>query len=432
MGFWLIRDAVLVLALGPFIYYVLTLWAGVLHFRRKQREPSARSDYRPPASILKPVRGLDREAYENFASFCRLDYPEYEILFCVLGPEDPAVPVIEKLQRDFPKCRIRLLVGAPAIGASGKVNKLCRLVQEASYDLLVISDSDVRVEPNYLLDVAASFADPKVGAVTVFFRSLTGGSLGATLDAAGSAVEFAASALLARRLEGIHFTLGATMATTKQRLAEIGGFEALANHYVDDYELGRRITGQGYRIELARTPVYMVYPREGLLQFLRHELRWSIGLRNVRPGGHAAIGFTFGLPWTILAAVAAPSTAVATLYVLAYLVLRSAVYLTVGVWGLQDAVVKRNWWLAPWRDLANFGVWVASFFSNRICWRGLEFRVKKGLLISLGEPLRDITPYAIRGQSGSALPGGALHGAVERTTVLTEPAIDFAARGTPG
>jgi ceramide glucosyltransferase len=350
----------------------------------------------------------------------------------VLGPDDPAVPVIEKLQRDFPKCRIRLLVGAPAIGASGKVNKLCRLVQEASYNLLVISDSDVRVEPNYLRDVTAPFADPKVGAVTVFFRSLTGGSIGATLDAAGSAVEFAASALLARRLEGIHFTLGATMATTKQRLQEIGGFEALANHYVDDYELGRRITEQGYRIELARTPVRMVYPREGLLQFLRHELRWSIGLRNVRPGGHAAIGFTFGLPWTILAALAAPSIAVAALYALAYLVLRSAVYLTVGVWGLQDGVVRRNWWLAPLRDMANFGVWVASFFSNKICWRGLEFRVKKGILIPLGEPLRDIAPHAISGPSGSALPGGALHGAVERTTILMEPAIDFVARGTPG
>jgi ceramide glucosyltransferase len=173
MGFWLVRDVVLVLALGPFIYYVLTLWAGVLHFRRKQREPSARANYTPPASILKPVRGLDCEAYENFASFCRLDYPEYEILFCVSDADDPVVPVIEKLQQDFPNRRIRLFVGASGIGASNKVNKLCRLVEEAKYELLVISDSDVRVESNYLRDVAAPFVDPAVGAVTVFSKSNT-------------------------------------------------------------------------------------------------------------------------------------------------------------------------------------------------------------------------------------------------------------------
>lgn len=428
----LFRDAILLLALGPFVYYLLTLWASFVYFWRNKRTAASRSSDRPPASILKPVRGLDREAYENFASFCLLDYPEYEILFCVNTADDPAVPVIEELQRDFPERSIRLLVGAPHVGASGKVNKLCRLVQEASYDLLVISDSDVRVEPDYLRDIAAPFADPKVGAVTVFFRSVIGGSVGATLDAAGSAVEFAASALLARKLGGIHFTLGATMATTKKVLAKIGGFEALANYYVDDYELGNRITKLGYKVELARTPVCMVYPRENISQFLRHELRWTIGLRNVRPGGHAAIGFTFGLPWTILAAIAAPSVAIACLYLFTYLFLRSAVYLTAGVWGLQDPVVRRKWWLAPIRDMASFAVWVASFFSNHICWRGLEFRVKKGLLIPLEEPITDRTPFSVRGESGAELPEETLHGAIERTTVLMEPAIDFASRGTPG
>src|ERR1700674_435064 len=381
MGFWFIRNVILVLAFGPLIYYAMTLWAAVLYFRRKKQETPARSSYTPPVSILKPVRGLDYEAYENFASFCRLDYPEYEILFCVNEGDDPVVPVIEKLQQDFPNRKIRLLVGSAGIGASSKVNKLCRLVDEASHELLAISDSDVRVESSYLRDVGAPFADPKVGAVTVFFRSLIPGSFGATLDAAGSAVEFAASALLAQKLEGVRFTLGATMATTKERLTEIGGFRALANRYVDDFELGNRIAARGYRVELAATPVWMVYPRETLSEFLRHELRWTIGLRNVRPVGHAAMVFTFGLPWTILAAGGAPAPMPGALHIFCYLVLRSAVYLTLGVWGLRDSVVRRAWWLAPLRDAASFAVWVASFFSDRICWRGLEFRVKRGLLI---------------------------------------------------
>ena len=440
----MLRDAILLLALGPAVFYLLTLWAAVTYFRRRKQEPAARSSYAPPASILKPVRGLDREAYDNFASFCRQDYPQFEILFCVVGPDDPAVPVIEKLQRDFPDCSIRLLIGAPEIGASGKVNKLCRLVQEAKYDLLVISDSDVRVEPNYLREVAAPFADPKVGAVTVFFRSQINGSIGATLDAAGSAVEFAASALLSQKLEGIHFTLGATMATTKERLAEIGGFEALANRYVDDYEVGSRIAALGYRVELAPTPVNMVYPRESLLQFVRHELRWTIGLRNIRPRGHAALALTFGLPWTILAAFLAPSSGIAALYILSYLVLRSAVYLTIGVWGLQDSVVRRNWWLAPVRDLANFSIWVASFFSNRISWRGLEFRVEKGQLIPLwkrsSEPV--LSSFELRlGNTDadrelvlgidemSELPGGAVEFSAARTDVATLSASESGAAG---
>lgn len=425
-----LRDAFLVLALGPFIYYLLTLWASTVYFWRNRRAASVHYASTPLVSILKPVRGLDREAYENFESFCLLDYPEYEILFCVNDADDPAVPVIERLQKDYPQRRIRLLIGAPHVGASGKVNKLCRLVREARYDLLVISDSDVRVEPGYLREVAAPFADPKVGAVTVFFRSDIGGSFGATLDAAGSAVEFAASALLARKLEGVHFTLGATMATTKTLLEEIGGFEALADHYVDDYEIGKRIAELGYKVEFAPTPVRMVYPRESVYQFLRHELRWTIGLRNVRPRGHAAIGLILGFPWTVGALLAAPSATIGLLYVSAYFALRSAVYLVIGVWGLQDPVVRQKWWLAPVRDAAAFFVWVASFFSNRISWRGLEFCVKKGRLIPLEEPAREVAAASLRKRAVSLAPADALEESIDRAPLLMEPAIDFSPRRT--
>lgn len=385
MAFRLFRDIIFLLGVGSYAYYLLTLWVSVAYFRRNKRQPSPQACPTRPVSILKPVRGLDFAAYENFASFCRLDYPEYEIVFCVDDANDPVVPVIAKLQRDFPSRAIRLLIGVEEIGSSSKVNKLCRLAREAKYDLLVVSDSDVRVDSNYLRDVAAPFGDPAVGALTVLFRSVIPGGLGATLDAAGSAVEFATNAVLAQKLEGIKFTLGATMAITRKCLAEIGGFEALASHYVDDFELGNRVAARGYRVELARTPVCMVYAPETLGQFLRHELRWTIGLRSVRPVGHAAMIFTFGLPWTVLAAALAPSSFLAVLYLVTYLVLRIAVYLTVGVWGLQDSVVRRNWWLAPLRDAANFGVWLASFFSDRFYWRGVEYQVKKGLLIPINK-----------------------------------------------
>jgi len=326
-------------------------------------------------SILKPVRGLDHAAYENFASFCGLDYPDYEILFAVADPDDPIIPVIEKLQRNHPKQAIRLIVGVEQLGITLKTNSLVRLVQEAKHELLVINDSDVRVEADYLRDVVAPFADSKVGCVTAFFRGLTEGSLVTDVDAVGVPTDSSASTLVARTLGSLDFALGWTMATTKTRLAQIGGFESLVNHHSDDFALGNEIFKRGYRIELMRKPVWMVFPRETLRDFFKHELRWSILLKNLRPGGYAAMAMTFGLPWAVLVTLFVPSSAVALTYFASYLLLRLAVAWTIGVWGLRDPVVRRRMWLVPVRDALNFCVYVASFFSNTVRWRGIAYRV---------------------------------------------------------
>src|SRR5256886_6242904 len=174
---------VLVLAVAPLAYYLLSLYCVVAYFHELRKSPPLSSAYLPPVSILKPVRGVDREAYENFASYCRLDYPEYEIIFAVADPDDPAVPVIERLQANFAACSIRLIKGAERIGTNSKVNSLCRLVQEAKYDLMVMSDSDVRVGADYLKVVAPPFADPQVGVVTGFYRCITAGGVAADLGA---------------------------------------------------------------------------------------------------------------------------------------------------------------------------------------------------------------------------------------------------------
>jgi ceramide glucosyltransferase len=234
-------------------------------------------------SILKPVRGLDHHAYENFASFCALDYPEYEILFAVADADDPIIPVIEKLQKDHPKQAIRSIVGVEQLGLTLKTNSLVRLAREAANQFLVINDSDVRVEPDYLRDVIAPFADPKVGCVTAFFRGMTEGGFAADVDAVGVPTDSSASTLVAKTLGSLDFALGWTMATTKLRLAEIGGFESLVNHHSDDFALGNEIFKRGYRIELMRKPVWIVFPRETLRDFFNHELRLSILLKNLRP-----------------------------------------------------------------------------------------------------------------------------------------------------
>ena len=166
-------------------------------------------------------------------------------------------------------------------------------------------------------------------------------------------------------------------------LAEIGGFEAFADYHSDDFELGNRIAAKGYRVELMRKSIWMVFPTETFREFLRHELRWSIGLRNVRKAGYMGLFFTFGLPWAVLAAIAAPWWELSVAYVLTYLTLRTLMAWTAGVWGLGDPVTRRSLWLVPIRDLTNFAVWLAGLFSSTIHWRGLDFRIKQGLLIPL-------------------------------------------------
>jgi ceramide glucosyltransferase len=348
---------------------------------RSARHASSATVETRPISVLKPVRGLDPGAYENFESFCRQNYPDFEILFAVNEAGDPVVPIIEKLIEDFPERSVRLILVNERLGANTKVSNLCRLVREARNDLLVITDSDVRVEAGYLRSVAVMFHDPNVGGVTALYRGDDNLQFVAAMDCVGSSAVFCGAALVARELEGLKFMMGSTMATTKQRLAEIGGFEAMVDLHSDDYELGRRIADRGYKIELLPEPVTMAFPSQKLGAYLRHELRWAIGIRNIRPGGHFGMLFTHGLPWAIAAACLAPSGAVAIIYLGAYFVLRFAMAWAVGVWGLRDPVLRRRFWLLPVRDFLSFFVWLASFGMNRIEWRGSAFTLEKGRMV---------------------------------------------------
>ena len=239
----IISLAILILALAPLAYYLLSFYCVLEYFQGLRRLPPVNPSFVPPVSIVKPVRNVDREAYENFASFCRLDYPKYEIVFAVADRDDPVIPVIRKLQQSFPKCSIRLVTAVANLGANNKVNNLCQLVQEAKHELIVMSDSDVRVETDYLRNVVAPFSDPRVGVVTALYRGISGRGLVSALDDLGMYTDSAPAALVARKLEGkMRFAFGWTMATTKKVLSEIGGFESMVNHHSDDFELGNRIS----------------------------------------------------------------------------------------------------------------------------------------------------------------------------------------------
>jgi ceramide glucosyltransferase len=373
-----IRDAVLLLALAPFAYYIAVLVAAARFFRSPY---SNVSNFSPPVSILKPIRGLDRETYENYASFCRQDYQEFEMLFCVADADDPAIPVIQKIIQDFPQRSVRLLVGSESLGVSDKVNKICRMVREAKHDIVLVSDSDVRVEPGFLRAITASFSDPKTGGVTCLYRGNSDGSLASDLEALGNSTDFVPGVLVAWLLGDLDFMLGAVMAATKRQLAGIGGFEALVNYLSDDYELGNRIAANGFRVELSAFPVSIVYPRQSFADAFRHQLRWNLTIRCSRPLGHLGLLFSQGLPWALLAAAIAPTRYVAAAYLAGYVILRFTVAWVVGFRGVRDTLVRKKLWMLPIRDAFAFVIWLLSFFPQRIHWRGQEFYVRNKRLV---------------------------------------------------
>lgn len=376
----LVVRTVLLLACAPFAYYLVALETARRFFSRWK--PAIDARFTPPVSVLKPIRGLDPNAFDDFASFCRQDYPAYEILFVVGDDRDPAVPVIERLIREFPGRSITLLIGAPDLGPSGKINGLCRLAREARHELLVVSDGDIAVPADYLRRVVAPFRDPMVGAVTCLYRGRSNGGLTSNLEALSISTEFVPGVLVAARLEGLTFMLGATMAVRRACLAGIGGFEALVEHCADDFELGRRISELGYRIQFAGCAVETDCQPVGFREFFAHQLRWAVTVRAVRPWGYLGKAIvTPGLAWSVAAAWMAPSAVVAGAYLAAYLLLRLAIVHVVAVQGLEDRLARQRWWLVPAVDAVALVVSLVALGRNRIAWRGRVFELRQGRLV---------------------------------------------------
>ncbi len=376
------RTGLLVLAAAPLVYYLVAILAAVRFFRRERARRLP--EFAPPVSLLKPVHGVDFASQINFESFCRQNYPEYEILFCVNDMGDPAVPLLRQAIRDFPECSIRILSNAAKIGSNQKVNNLILLAREAKHEIVVQSDGDVRVSPDYLKNVVAEFADPAVGVVSCFYRGVAEGNFWAEVEAVGAASDFFAGALVANMPGKVTFALGASVATTKTWLAKIGGYQGLADLLADDYEIGNRVHRAGGKVLLSREAVWTMYPAQTLRSFWEHQVRWAKTVRLVRPASFFGLVVTHGLPWCVLAALAAPSAWVGAGFVGAYLALRLVMAWVVGVWGVQDEVLRRKLWLVPVRDAIHFAVWVAGFLSNQVTWGGVKYAIEGGKMREVG------------------------------------------------
>jgi ceramide glucosyltransferase len=382
------------LTLGGLVYMLLALWGArdfSRHCRRVAASMAAGPVFAPNVSILKPLKGVDARMYAGFVSHCAQQYAgTFEILFGVSSPDDPAVPEIERLREEFPACDIRLIECPERLGASGKVSNLIQMLRHARYDYILINDSDIRVSPNYLTRVMACFggsdgtADPKVGMVTVPYLGRTaaegkGLTLWARLEALGIATDFLPGVLTARRIEGgIRFGLGSTLAVSRTALTAAGGLERLADYLADDYEIGVRIAGAGYRIELCGEAVETTVPAYDFRGFFDHQLRWARSTRDSRRWGYVGLGITYCIPWAVLNCIASGFALWSFSLLSLVLLARVSVALSVGVGLLRDEQVLRDIWLLPLRDFFGLGFWAWSFASDTVVWRGERFTLRGG------------------------------------------------------
>jgi ceramide glucosyltransferase len=363
-------------------YYILCLWSAATFLRGQGAGSGSHpTPALPPISILKPLKGSDPEMYECFRSHCLQDYPEYEIIFGVSDPNDTAIESVKELQAEFPGRRIQLVVSPQILGANVKVSNLAQMLPQAGYGHLIVNDSDIRVQPDYLRRVIAPLADSRVGMVTCLYRGVAGPTLGSHLESLGISTGFCPSVLAAWQLErGLRFGLGSTLAFRRSELEKIGGFTSFVDYLADDYELGKRIANLGFTVTLSDVVVETYLSSYSLREFLAHQLRWARGVRDARTGGYLGLVFSFGFTWALLAVITSGGAVWSGAALGVIFLLRYGVASIVGRSILQDRNILKYAWLIPVRDLIAVMIWIVSLGGHTVTWRGDRFRLHDGKL----------------------------------------------------
>lgn len=361
--------------------------AGAWHVRRQRT--IADPGFTPPVSLLKPLHGAEPNLAQHLEGFFEQDYPQYEILFCARTANDAGLQIAREVAARHPSVPVHFVTSGEPPFANAKVASLDRMAQASRHSILIISDSDVRVGPDYLRAVVAPFADPKLGLVTCPYRGVPSraaaapraSALWAQLEAVGMSIEMTAGVLVANMLEGMQFALGPTMAVRRACVEEIGGFKVLGHYCADDFLLGYLVAAKGHRVLFSHYAIDHIVLNTGFLDSMRHQVRWSKSTRFSRPKGHFGTSLTFSMPFALLAFAAAlglhwPVIAFAAL---AWGVLnRMMLAAVVGAVVVGERSLARTLLLYPLRDLMGLGFWAASYGSRQILWRGEEYVLEAG------------------------------------------------------
>ena len=359
-------------------YLVLVLIAGN-RFRRDTDTDI--SPELPRVTLLKPLCGLEPGLEQNLEAFFRQDYPSFEIIFGARDATDPALDIVTSLAKRYSEVPTKVVFSGEPSYPNAKVCSLIKMETAAASDYLVISDSDVRVAPNYLREVVGPLLDPNNGMVTCLYRGVPTGGFWAALEALGMSVEMTSGVLVADLIEGMRFALGPTMAIRRDVLRSVGGFGPLLNYCADDYLLGEQVHQSGRKVVLSKHVIDHVIVSRSFVQCMLHQVRWMKSTRFSRPKGHIGHGLTFAVPFGVLAFVAGIAAGTPWLGVglLGWsLVNRLILAIAAGWFVVRDRRALRYYWLYPLRDLLGFCVWCASFFGNVVVWRAEKYRLLPG------------------------------------------------------
>ena len=375
--YYLTMLILIVAALGGIAYYCIAIYAARKHsVSCNSKQGSQLQIHLPPISLLKPLRGADAGLAQCLETFFVQDYPAYEILFAVRQADDPAVAFVQNLMSRYPQIATRLIFTGEPSYANAKVYSLEKMAEAAQHQILVITDSDSSVAPDYLQDIAQTFAAPEVGAMTNLYRGISGDDLWSKLEAVGMSTEFMAGVVVANMMEGMKFTLGPSMAIRTDCLRAIGGFAAMADYLADDFVLGNWADQAGYRVALSCHTINHHATAMGFLSSFKHRLRWNRSTRRSRPQGYVGQGFTYGLSWAALFCLVFPSP-----WSLAAL-LASCFTRILLAWQLsrllEDRTVLGRFWLIPLQDALSFASWLGGFTGKEIIWRNERYRLLRG------------------------------------------------------
>jgi ceramide glucosyltransferase len=382
----LLLAAALVGTASSTVFFVMVM-AAALRNRRKAREMAreaepANSALLPAVTILKPLHGAEPRLEENLGSFFVQEYPDYEIVVGCRQASDPALEVVERLRARYPQVKVRVVLSGEPEWPSAKVWSLEKMIASTQNDYMVISDSDILVRPDFLRNVIPPLLDRANGLVTCLYAGVPAPDFWSVLEALGMSVEMASGVITAEMLEGMQFALGSVMAVRRDALEKAGGISATAEYYSDDFVLGNRVYGAGYKVALSHYRVGHVLCTQSFRKTVATQMRWMQSTRYSRPKGHLGTGLTFAIPFGLLglaAGMALGYPALGWALLAAAVVNRMAQCLVVGYGLIGDRRALEFCWLYPLRDLMGFFVWAASYLGgSSFRWRGELYRFKSG------------------------------------------------------
>nr|WP_269459395.1 bacteriohopanetetrol glucosamine biosynthesis glycosyltransferase HpnI [Candidatus Nitrosoglobus terrae] len=338
-------------------------------------QDSITSKFCPPVTLLKPICGLDPDLYENLRSFCEQEYPYYQIIFGVSDPLDLSVPIIQRLLKEFSDLDLSLVIDDRVHGINPKINNLINMYQQSKYDWIIIADSDIRVDSNYLKSIVAPFENNKIGAVTCLYLCFPIKGIASRLSTLFINGWFLPSVLIANAIQKIRYCFGPTMAIRRDVLEQMGGFNKLLSVLADDYLLGKLTFDLGYQVHLSSYLVKNIVEEPNFKRLFLHELRWARTIYSVQPIGHTFSVIVHAIPVSLLFLAVAPSYMLGLTVVSIAITIRLLMHLFI-YRNLELEIRSSDILLIPLRDLLTFIVWSVSFFGRSIQWRQHNFLVK--------------------------------------------------------